>query len=291
MSRLQTHNLTLAYPQASRVSTPRRIIHDLSLEIPDGAITVFIGANGCGKSTLLKSLARLLPPVAGQVTLDGRPLTQWKAADVARELAILPQCPVAPEEMTVLQLVKQGRYPHQRWFSQWSAHDQEKVEWALTLTHTHELMHQPVQSLSGGQRQRVWIAMTLAQDADILLLDEPTTYLDLNHQVELLDLLVMLNREHGKTIVMVLHDLNLACRYADQLIAVHNGDVCAQGTPREIMSADLLQQVFNLHADVIPDPAYGTPMIVPVSRHLPRIDTSAHLLTPLSERNPEMMLV
>ncbi|MGL5605825.1 MAG: ABC transporter ATP-binding protein, partial [Plesiomonas sp.] len=152
-------------------------------------------------------------------------------------------------------------------------------------------MHQPVQSLSGGQRQRVWIAMTLAQDADILLLDEPTTYLDLNHQVELLDLLMMLNREHGKTIVMVLHDLNLACRYADQLIAVHNGDVCAQGTPREIMSADLLQQVFNLHADVIPDPAYGTPMIVPVSWHLPRIDTSAHLLTPLSERNPEMMLV
>lgn len=278
MSRLQTQNLKLAYPQASRSSAQRSIIHDLSLNIADGEITVFIGANGCGKSTLLKSLARLLPPVEGQVLLDGRPLTQWKAADVARQLAILPQCPVAPEEMTVLQLVKQGRYPHQRWFSQWSEQDQQKVEWALDLTHTRALMHQPVHSLSGGQRQRVWIAMTLAQDADILLLDEPTTYLDLNHQVELLDLLVMLNREHGKTIVMVLHDLNLACRYADQLVAVHEGGVCAQGKPADIMSAALLQQVFSLQADVVPDPAYGTPMILPVSRHLPRCN---HLSTPV----------
>ncbi|MGL6001364.1 MAG: ABC transporter ATP-binding protein [Plesiomonas sp.] len=271
MTRLQTQNLQLSYPQASRqAGALRHIIHDLSLDIADGEITVFIGANGCGKSTLLKSLARLLKPTGGNVCLDGQPLTDWAATDIARQLAILPQSPVAPEEMTVLQLVKQGRYPHQRWFQQWSALDQQKVEWALELTHTTALMHQTVQSLSGGQRQRVWIAMTLAQDADILLLDEPTTYLDLNHQIELLDLLIMLNREHGKTIVMVLHDLNLACRYADQLVAVHQGGVCAQGKPAEIMTSGLLQQVFNLHADVLPDPFYGTPMIVPVSRHLKR---------------------
>jgi len=255
---LETKSLTLNYGDAN-------IIENLNLSIPMNEITVLIGANGCGKSTLLRSIARLLKPKQGTVLLDGQDVFKLSTKQVAKKLAILPQSPVAPEGLTVLQLVKQGRYPHQSWRKQWTEEDEEIVLNALQATGVDQLRDKPVDELSGGQRQRAWIAMTLAQDTDIILLDEPTTYLDLTHQIEILDLLFELNKQN-RTIVMVLHDINLACRYADHIITVRDRGVYQQGKPEEIMTTALVKHVFDLECQMTHDPIYGTPLCIPFSK-------------------------
>lgn len=259
MNALETQSLALSYGGG-------RIIDNLDLAIPRGKITVFVGSNGCGKSTLLRSLCRLLKPDAGEVLLDGKLITRLPTKEVAKRLSILPQGPIAPEGLTVAQLVRQGRYPHQSWMNQWSRKDEELVEKALAYTKLSLLADRTVDSLSGGQRQRAWIAMTLAQDTDTLLLDEPTTYLDMAHQVEILDLLFELNEREQRTIVMVLHDLNLACRYAHHVVAIHDKQVYAQGKPEAIMTAETVQTVFGMRCEVTADPLFGTPMIIPYGR-------------------------
>lgn len=263
MDALSTKGLTLGYGETS-------IISELDLSIPKGEITVLIGSNGCGKSTLLRSLARLLKPQEGSVVLDGQEIAKMPTRKIAKQLAILPQTSIAPEGLTVLQLVKQGRYPHQSWLQQWSEKDEEAVFGALEATGLTDLAERKVDSLSGGQRQRAWIAMTLAQDTDIILLDEPTTYLDLTHQIDILDLLYDLNQTKKRTIVMVLHDLNLACRYADHIVAIHDRKVYKQGAPNDIITPDLMHAVFGLQCQVTCDPVCGTPLCIPFSkgRHL-----------------------
>ena len=256
---LRARGLTLGYSGVD-------IVHSLDLVVPDGLVTVIVGANGCGKSTLLRGLARLLKPRAGTVELDGRPLKEWASADIARVMGLLPQNPVAPDGITVADLVGRGRYPHQGWFRRWSAEDDAAVEIALAATHTTELADRTLAELSGGQRQRVWVAMVLAQDTDLVLLDEPTTFLDISHQVDLLDLLDELNHVHGKTVVMVLHDLNLACRYAHHIVAMKSGHVIAQGTPQDVITAEVVDEVFGLPCRVVPDPVTGTPLVVPLGR-------------------------
>ena len=258
--RLETQGLTLAYGD-------RPVVDDLSVTIPDGRITVVVGANGCGKSTLLRGMARLVTPVRGAVLLDGKSVHSTPSKEVARVLGLLPQAPVAPEGITVTDLVGRGRYPHQGWFRHWTAADDEAVAHALAATGTTELADRRIEDMSGGQRQRVWIAMALAQETDLLLLDEPTTYLDLSHQVDVLDLLTDLNRQRGTTIVVVMHDLNLACRYADHLIAMAGGTIAAQGPPREVVTRELVQQVFGLDSLVVADPVSQTPTVVPIGRH------------------------
>lgn len=259
MPMLESRQVTVAYGNAI-------IIDQLDLRVPEGKITVLIGRNGCGKSTLLRALARLLKPQGGAVYLDGRAIAKLPTREVAKQLAILPQSPVAPEGLTVLGLVKQGRYPYQNWLNQWSEEDERMVRQALEWTGMIGYADRPVDALSGGQRQRAWIAMALAQGTPILLLDEPTTYLDLAHQVEILDLLANLNACEGRTIVMVLHDLNLACRYAHHLVALRNGAVYAQGAPEEIVGEELVRDVFGVDCKVVPDPLYGTPLCIPYSR-------------------------
>lgn len=256
---LTTHQLTLAYGSSI-------IIKELDLVIPKGKITVLVGSNGCGKSTLLRSMARLLKPASGQICLDGKAIMELPTREVAKQMAILPQGPEAPEGFTVLQLVKQGRYPYQSWAKQWSPEDEKKVNWALEVTQMDSLAHHPVDQLSGGQKQRAWIAMTLAQDTDIILLDEPTTYLDLTHQIEILDLLFDLNAKENRTIVMVLHDINLACRYAHHMIAVSNRSVYAEGPPEEIATEQMMEDVFRLKAQIIQDPLFGTPFCIPYGK-------------------------
>lgn len=256
MEAIETKSLTLSYGD-------NIIIEELDLQIPKGEITVFIGSNGCGKSTLLQSLARLLKPANGTILLDGKQILKLPTKEVAKQLAILPQGPIAPEGITVLQLVKQGRYPHQRWFQQWSEEDENKVLEALKLTGMETLADRPVDSLSGGQRQRAWIAMTLAQDTDTILLDEPTTYLDMAHQIEILDLLFELNETKKRTIVMVLHDLNLACRYAHHLVAIHDKKVYSQGKPEKVVTCELVKDVFQIDCQIAVDPIFGTPMCLP----------------------------
>jgi len=242
------------------------VVTDLDLRIPPEQVTVIVGANGCGKSTLLRGMARLLQPVSGQVLLDGQSVHTRPARQVAKLLGILPQTPVAPEAITVADLVARGRYPHQHWFRQWTATDEAAVTGALVRTDTLHLADREMDSLSGGQRQRVWIAMALAQDTGVLLLDEPTTFLDVAHQLDVLDLLRSLNAERGTTVVMVLHDLNLAARYADHLVVMHAGRVQATGTPADVVTPAVVQEAFALTAQVIDDPVTGTPMVVPVSR-------------------------
>lgn len=256
---LESRALTLGYDD-------RRVIENLDLTIPEGQITVFVGANGCGKSTLLKAFARLLKPQVGSVLLNGRDIQQQPTKQVAQRLAILPQGPTAPEGLTVHQLVRQGRYPHQRWLQSWTPEDEKRVNEALQDTDLQPLANVPVDSLSGGQRQRAWIAMTLAQDTDVLLLDEPTTYLDLTHQIDVLDLLADLNHRRQKTIIMVLHDLNLACRYAHHIVAVRKGQVHAKGHPDEIVTEQMVQDVFNLGCRIIRDPLFDTPLCVPFGK-------------------------
>jgi iron complex transport system ATP-binding protein len=257
---LRAVELTLAYGDDV-------VVPALDVAIPDGRITVIVGPNACGKSTLLRGLARLLAPRSGNVVLDGTPLRELRTIDVARVLGLLPQSPVAPDGITVGDLVGRGRYPHQGWFRQWSARDDRAVAAALAATRTADLVGRSLSSLSGGQRQRVWIAMVLAQDTDVLLLDEPTTFLDISHQIELLDLLVDLNRSGGKTIVLVLHDLNLACRYADHVVAMRAGRIVVEGAPAEVIDAPVVEAVFGIPCAVVPDPLSGTPMIVPRGRH------------------------
>lgn len=256
---LRTENLSLAYD-----ATP--VVTDLSLEIPAGRITVIVGANACGKSTLLRGLARLLAPKGGTVYLDDVDLTRLPGSALATKLGMLPQQPVAPDGITVSDLVGRGRHPHQRWFRQWSAEDERVVTAALEATGTSDLASRSLDELSGGQRQRVWIALALAQDAETMLLDEPTTFLDLAHQLEILDLVHDLNRDRGKTVVLVLHDLNLAARYADHLIALKAGEIVAQGTPQEVVTAAVVELVFGLACEVIPDPLTGTPLVLPRPR-------------------------
>ncbi|TDE97336.1 ABC transporter ATP-binding protein [Occultella glacieicola] len=259
---LEARGLTLGYD-----TTP--VVHEVDLVLPAGRITAIIGANASGKSTLLRGFARLLEPRAGVVLLDGEPLHRMRPGDVARVLGMLPQAPVAPDGITVADLVGRGRHPHQGWFRRWSAADDAAVDAALHATATADLVDRPVAELSGGQRQRVWIAMALAQQTGILLLDEPTTFLDLNHQIELLDLLVDLNRQRGTTIVLVLHELNLAARYADLLVAMRSGRIVDAGPPAQVVTAATVRDVFDLRCDVIPDPRTGAPMVIPIGRHAP----------------------
>ncbi|WP_405181359.1 ABC transporter ATP-binding protein [Nocardia sp. NBC_01377] len=261
-SRLVADDITLGYGD-------RVIIDGLTLEIASGVVTTVIGPNGCGKSTLLRSLGRLLRPREGRVVLDGKAISTMKTKDVAQVIGMLPQTPVAPEGLTVADLVARGRHPHQTWFRQWSSGDETEVMTALEQTGIADLADRPLDELSGGQRQRAWISMALAQGTDILLLDEPTTYLDLAHSLEVLDLVDQLHDDMGRTVVMVLHDLNLAIRYSDRLVVMHAGRVVAQGAPSEIIDAELLLEVFGLRASVLEDPVSGRPMIVPIgARHV-----------------------
>ncbi|GGV17690.1 cobalamin/Fe3+-siderophore ABC transporter ATP-binding protein [Kitasatospora herbaricolor] len=254
--RLEARGLTLAYEA-------RTVVEGLDLTVPDGRVTVIVGPNACGKSTLLRALGRLLKPARGAVLLDGAELARIPTRQIARRIGLLPQSPVAPEGISVADLVSRGRQPHQSWWQQWSAEDEEAVTEALLRTSTTELADRSVDELSGGQRQRAWIAMALAQGTDILLLDEPTTFLDIAHQVEVLDLVRRLNVEKGRTVVAVLHDLNQAARYADHLVAMRGGRIVAQGPPTEIVTAELVREVFGLDSVVVPDPVTGTPLVVP----------------------------
>ncbi|WP_049558178.1 ABC transporter ATP-binding protein [Nonomuraea sp. SBT364] len=256
MTRLHAEGVTLGYDD-------RPIVTGLDVQIPDGRVTAIVGANACGKSTLLRGLARLLRPRDGAVYLDGKAMTGLSTHEVAKTLGLLPQTPLAPDGITVADLVARGRYPHQGWFRRWTGDDDDAVTRALDATGTSDLVNRPIRQLSGGQRQRVWVAMALAQDTDLLLLDEPTTYLDINHQVELLRLLRKLNAESGKTIVVVLHDLNLACRFCDHVIAMADGAIVAEGAPTAVITAELVEKVFGLACVVVPDPVAGTPMVVP----------------------------
>ncbi|MGW9628760.1 ABC transporter ATP-binding protein [Microbacterium sp. NPDC055521] len=257
---LAAESVTLAYGD-------RTVIEGLDLTIAPGRITSIVGANGCGKSTLLRALARLLTPAAGRIVLDGASVHARPSKEVARVLGLLPQSPVAPEGIAVADLVGRGRHPHQRMLARWSANDYAVVADALHATGISDLADRSVDELSGGQRQRVWIAMALAQQTDILLLDEPTTFLDVAHQVEVLDLLTDLSVSRGTTIVMVLHDLNLAARYSDELVAMKDGRVRAVGAPGEILTAELVHEVFGLANQITVDPVSGKPMVTPIGRH------------------------
>lgn len=244
--------------------TQNLIIDGLDVEIEHGAITTIIGPNGCGKSTLLRGLGRLLRPRHGEVLLNGQDITTMRSRDVARALGILPQGPTAPEGITVADLVARGRHPHQSWLQQWTTADEAETAAALELTGMTELRDKPLEELSGGQRQRAWIAMTLAQETPVLLLDEPTTYLDLAHAVDVLDLIDRLNQDLGRTVVMVLHDLNLAARYSDWIITMKNGAIASVGRPADVITEQQLADVFDLTATVLHD-ELGTPTVVPVS--------------------------
>jgi ABC-type cobalamin/Fe3+-siderophores transport system ATPase subunit len=253
--------------QGLRIGYQDHVVCDgVDVRIPDGGFTVIVGPNGCGKSTLLRSLCRLIKPATGQVFLDGKDIQVWPAKQLARQLGLLPQSAVAPDGITVFELVARGRYPHQGLLRQWSRADEEAVRAALAATSVAELADRPVDQLSGGQRQRVWVAMALAQQTPILLLDEPTTFLDIAHQIELLDLFRDLNESSGHTIVAVLHDLNHACRYASHLIAMRDGKIVAEGAPREIVTAALVERVFGLECMVIDDPVSRTPLVIPRGR-------------------------
>ncbi|MFE1237128.1 ABC transporter ATP-binding protein [Streptomyces tendae] len=266
-SRLAARGVTVGYGA-------RSVIDGLDVAIPPGVITTIVGPNGCGKSTLLRTLSRLLRPTGGTVVLDGEDIAALRTREVAKKLGLLPQAPVAPEGLTVSDLVARGRHPHQSWLRQWSSDDADVVRRALAMTGVSDLADRPVDSLSGGQRQRVWISMTLAQGTDLLLLDEPTTYLDLAHAVDVLDLVDDLH-ESGRTVVMVLHDLNLATRYSDNLVVMREGAILAQGHPRDVITADLLHEAFGLRARVIDDPVGNRPLIVPIGRTHVELDLLA----------------
>jgi iron complex transport system ATP-binding protein len=259
VSRLVTEHLELAYDQ-------RSIVHDLDVTIPDRSFTVIVGANGCGKSTLLRGLARMLAPRSGSVLLDGQQIRSLPSKEVARRLGLLPQGPIAPDGITVADLVGRGRFPHQGLFRQWSPADELAVADAMAATEVTELAESYVDELSGGQRQRVWLAMALAQQTPIMLLDEPTTFLDIAHQIDVLDLCADLHEHRDRTLVLVLHDLNHACRYATHLIAMRDGRIVAAGDPAEIVTAELVERVFGLPCRVITDPESQTPLVIPARR-------------------------
>lgn len=259
VQRLTAESVTLGYDQ-------RLIAENLSVEIPDNSFTVIVGPNACGKSTLLRALSRMLKPTAGRVLLDGQAIGSMPAKKVAKTLGLLPQSSIAPDGITVSDLVSRGRYPHQELLRQWSAEDERIVNESMASTGVAELADRAVDELSGGQRQRVWIAMALAQQTPLLLLDEPTTYLDIQHQIDVLNLCAELHEERGRTLVAVLHDLNHAARYATHLIAMRDGKVVAEGPPAEVVTAELVERVFGLRCQVISDPETGTPLVVPAAR-------------------------
>lgn len=256
-SPLRGENLTLSYDK-------KIVAQDLSVAIPEGSLTVIIGPNACGKSTLLKTLSRLMQPQAGSVWLNGEQISRYATKEVARQLGLLPQSSNAPGDISVMDLVARGRYPHQGLFKRWTPEDQQAVDEAMHATGITELADSAVDTLSGGQRQRVWIAMVLAQQTPLLLLDEPTTWLDIAHQIDLLELMRELNLKNGRTLVVVLHDLNHACRYASHLIAMKGGKVLAEGSPKQIVTAELVEEVFGLKCMIIEDPVAHTPLIIPL---------------------------
>ncbi|MFZ3571405.1 ABC transporter ATP-binding protein [Streptomyces sp. BH097] len=259
VNRLMADDVTLGYDQ-------RVIAEKLSVEIPDNSFTVIVGPNACGKSTLLRALSRMLKPSAGRVLLDGSVIQSMPAKKVAKTLGLLPQSSTAPDGITVGDLVARGRYPHQGLLRQWSSEDERIVQESMGSTGVAELAERYVDELSGGQRQRVWIAMALAQQTPLLLLDEPTTYLDIQHQIDVLDLCAELHEEQGRTLVAVLHDLNHAARYATHLIALREGEVIAEGAPKDIVTAELVERLFGMKCQVIDDPETGTPLVVPAAR-------------------------
>ncbi len=254
-ARLRTERLSVRFGA-------RTVLHELDVDIPDGAMTVIVGPNACGKSTLLRALARMITPSQGRVLLDDCPASSWATKEWARRVGMLPQSPTAPEGMVTEDLVARGRHPHQSLLRQWSRTDQSALDEAMAAADVTELAGRPVQELSGGQRQRVWLAMALAQQTDHLLLDEPTTYLDIAHQVEVLELARRL-RTGGRTVVAVLHELNLAFRYADHLVVMSQGRVVAAGDPREVVTAELIERVYDLPCQLITDPLAGTPLVLP----------------------------
>lgn len=256
--RLSAEAVRLAYG-------PREVVHGVDLTIPDGGLTAIVGPNACGKSTLLRALARLLEPAGGAVFLDGADLRSMPTRDVARKLGLLPQAQTMPEGLRVRDLVARGRFPHQSFLRRWSDEDAMAVDRALRMTGIADLGQRPVDELSGGQRQRAWLATVLAQDPGIVLLDEPTTYLDLPHQLDVLDLCAAMQRE-GRTVVAVLHDLNLAARYATHMVAMADGVIVATGTPAQVMTEDLMARTFGLDCRVIDDPETGTPLLIPLRR-------------------------
>ncbi|MFE7558695.1 ABC transporter ATP-binding protein [Kitasatospora sp. NPDC057500] len=258
-NRLAAHGLGLRYGN-------RTIVDGLDLDLPGNSVTAIVGPNACGKSTLLRGLTRLLDPAAGTVTLDGSDIHRMPARALARRMGLLPQQPVTPEAVTVEALVRLGRFPHQRMLTPWSKADQAAVDEALERTGMDALRDRQVDRLSGGQRQRAWIALALAQDTDLLLLDEPTTFLDLRHQLDVLDLVADLHAEAGRTVVMVLHDLGQAARYADHLVVLQDGRLAAAGAPGEVLTAELVERVFQVPCQVVPDPETGTPLVVPKAR-------------------------
>lgn len=257
--RLHADNVTIGYDK-------RIISENLSVEIPDGKFTVIVGPNACGKSTLLRALSRLLKPEAGTVLLDGKAISSYPAKEVARRLGLLPQTSIAPDGISVADLVARGRYPHQKLIKQWSREDEAAVVFAMNATGVTELSGRLVDELSGGQRQRVWVAMVLAQQTPLMLLDEPTTFLDIAHQIDLLELCSQLNREQGNTMVAVLHDLNHACRYADHIIAMKDGEVVTSGRPADVITAELVESVFGMPCRIIEDPESHTPLVIPLAR-------------------------
>lgn len=260
-NRLKGEHLSYGY------DSEHPIFNDLDIAIPDGLFTAIIGPNGCGKSTVLKTLARIVQPQAGHVILDGQLIQKTPTKEIAKRLGILPQSPIAPEGISVSELVTRGRYPYQDFLGRSAFNDQEIVDRAMQLTHVDELADRQVDTLSGGQKQRVWIAMVLAQQTPLILLDEPTTFLDLSHQINLLELLSDLNKEEGRTLVAVLHDLNQACRYADHLIVMKEGRIEAQGAPDSIITSELIEYIFDMPNCIIKDPVAGTPLIVPLGRY------------------------
>ena len=255
MSRLEGEQVTIGYGE-------NVIVENLDFHIPDGKIKSIIGPNGCGKSTLLKALSRLLPIKSGEIKLDGGNLHAQATKDIAKKIAILPQSPEVADGLTVGELVSYGRFPHQKGFGRLSAEDKKEIDWALSVTGTYEFRLRPINDLSGGQRQRVWIAMALAQRTDIIFLDEPTTFLDISHQLEILELITQLNKEQGCTIVMVLHDINQAVRFSDHLITMKNGDIIANGETEDVLTKEILEKVFNIDVEISTDPRTGKPMLV-----------------------------
>ncbi|BGE83187.1 cobalamin/Fe3+-siderophores ABC transporter ATPase [Staphylococcus petrasii] len=255
MNRLKAQEVEIGYGDHT-------IINNLDVEIPDGKVTSIIGPNGCGKSTLLKALSRLLSIKNGEIKLDGENIHTQSTKEIAKKIAILPQTPEVADGLTVGELVSYGRFPHQKGFGRLSAEDKKEIDWALSVTGTSEFRHRSINDLSGGQRQRVWIAMALAQKTDIIFLDEPTTYLDISHQLEILELVQQLNREQGCTIVMVLHDINQAIRFSDHLIAMKNGEILASGSTEEVLTKDILERVFNIDVVLSEDPRTGKPLLV-----------------------------
>lgn len=258
-TRLRGENLTLGYGK-------KIIVRDLSVAIPDGHFTAIIGPNGCGKSTLLRTLSRLMTPSEGSVFLDGEQIQRFASKEVARRIGLLAQNATTPGDITVQELVARGRYPHQPLFTRWRKEDDEAVSRAMAATGITDLAQQSVDTLSGGQRQRAWIAMVLAQETSIMLLDEPTTWLDISHQIDLLELLSELNRTQGYTLAAVLHDLNQACRYATHLIALRDGEIVAQGAPKEIVTPELIERIYGMRCMIIDDPVAGTPLVVPLGK-------------------------